>query len=529
MNELRIRQWVFTVFSFLWIAILFLDYWDKHPIYWLSIVHFKYTGWLIINLIVAAVISAYCHRLFLFKKVKNPRINGLIIFGIFLFILNLSAFCFNQYLLANLNVSHYFHLTQRSGYTLICALIVLIGAKNYGELLTKYLLQNESKGITKFLINTSLGFFIISLILFGIGLFKLLILPIVLIALLLPSIINYKSSMDLLRRWFWTPYSFPATWTFWSQFMLYFCLVITTLNFFYTQAPFPLGFDARNYYINISQLLAQNGGLIEGFQPYAWNLIASVGYVAFESPEVTMFLCTLGGFLSCWGIYELSVKYFNIKPNLAILSVLVFLITPAIGNHWVIEFKVDLTLLFIQFAILCLLFYWITKKKEGALITQRSDWRILLILSILMGFSLSIKLLSVFLTFGIFLVIWMSQKDRFGTLGIASIGISLPILLRLDEISGLRQYHDHPNRAAYIFILIGIALLGYSIYKHSLEKLIKGLKAIILSGAVMVLCISPWVLKNYHEMPNASIMKIMLGQKPQAKINLSTIQRNYNK
>ena len=58
-NEVKFRRVVYTVFSILWMAIIFFDYMDKHPIYWLSIVNFKYPIWLIINLLMGILLSAY--------------------------------------------------------------------------------------------------------------------------------------------------------------------------------------------------------------------------------------------------------------------------------------------------------------------------------------------------------------------------------------------------------------------------------------------------------------------------------------
>lgn len=528
-NELKIRKWVFVVFSILWMGIIFIDYIDKHPIYWLSIVNFKYSFWLIVNVLLCLLIAAYGSGKLLVKKLGPPKINGLFIYVIFLFILNFTAFCFNQYLKADLNFAHYWHLTVRSSYTLLGGFILVLCTYSLGDIALRKIILNHATGITKTLSCIALGMYLLSLILFTSAALNILTNPVVLATLLIPIAINYKETLVTLKSWFWTPFQKPKNWTFWSFMILYFCLMFFTINFFYTQAPFPLGFDARNYYVNISQLLAQNNALIEGFQPYAWSLIASVGYIGFYSPEITLFLSTIGGLLTCWGIYELSNKYLGVKPDYALLAVITFLLTPAIINHWIIEFKVDLTLLFVQLAILNLLFYWMNHKDGMPLLKNRLDWNILILLSVLMGFSLSIKVLSVFLTFGVLLVFYFYHRDRIGMLGLACIGVSLPILLQLDSISGVRAYLDNPNLSAYIFSALGLGLMSYSIIKNLKTSSITTLKLLSTSSLIMLFSFSPWVIKNYAENPKASVIQLVLGKSPQPEINLSSIIRNYKR
>ncbi len=526
-NEVKIRRGVFIIFSLLWMAIIFVDYMDKHPIYWLSIVKFKYHTWLIVNVLIGIALALYSKGVGYFKKFGPPKINGLCVYLLFLFILVYTAFSFNQYMRADLNIAHYLHLITRSSYTLLGGLIVFLSAYSWGDFLITRLFKQTLPNITRVLASMALGLFIVNLILFGIGALKLLINPVVLAVLILPILINYKSNSRLLKSWFWTPFQLPKAWSYWSPLMLYACLVFAVVNFFYTQAPFPMGFDARNYYINISQLIAQNEALIPGYQPYAWSLIASAGYIAFFSPEITMFLSTVGIFLSCWGIYELSVRYLKIKPDYAIMVILIFLLTPAIINHWIIEFKVDLTLLFVQLSMLCLLYNWLTNKRVETLLADRSDWNMLLMISILMGFSLSLKVLSVFLTFGIVLVYYLFHRDRWGTVGIACLGISLPILLHLDNISGVRSYFDNPNLPAYLFATIGIIALCYSLYKNIKTHSIPLLKIIATTGLVTLLCFSPWAIKNYMDSPNSSVVELLLGQTPKADVDVFSILKNY--
>ena len=153
----------------------------------------------------------------------------------------------------------------------------------------------------------------------------------------------------------------------------------------------------------------------------------------------------------------------------------------------------------------------------------------LLIISLLIGFSLSIKVLSVFLAFGVVLVYFLFHRDRWGSVGVACLGISLPILLQLDDISGVRSYFENPNHAAYLFALLGFAALCYSVYRNIKTHTIPLFKIISITGLVSMLCFSPWVAKNYMDNPKASVVQLLLGKKPQADINVRIIEKNYKR
>lgn len=530
-NELKIREVILCVFSTFWIGLLLIDYWDKHPLYWISITHFKYVGWSLILLGLGVITSLYCAKLSFFSRIEKPFFNGLMVLGLFIICLVTTAFFFNQYFQAELNFSHYWHLVSRSMYTLLCSLFLLISANSTGKVILKRLFNTSAiGGITAYLIHTAIGFFLLNIGLFLLGSFGFLTQIPVLIWLLIFPLINYKNTLTQGQIFLTRPFSLDSSWNFWGYFVMFVGLVYSSINFFFVQAPFPLGFDARNYYVNISKLLSESGSLIEGFQPYAWSLFTSVGYIVFLSPEITMFLSTIGGYLTCWGIYELAVRYFKLDKNYALLAALMFMITPAINNHWIVEFKIDLALLFVQFTILNLLFYWFFEKKEESsslLITDINDWKILSIISVLMGFSLSIKVLSIFLTFSVFLIMWLYSRDKIGTIGIASIGISLTILLKLDEISGLRGYHESPNTTAFIFIGLGILLLAASFFKHGYKQLIQNVKPIILSLIIMLTCFTPWLIKNYNESSKKDIVSIILGAVPAPDVELGEMLNNY--
>ncbi len=526
--KLSFKEGFFIVFSLFWVGILFIDYWDKHPIYWLSLTHYKYWGWTaILGLIGVAFGFSQTEK---FKIPKFP-INGLVVFGAFLFTIILTAFCFNQYLQADLDLGNYWHLIERSSYTLICSYIVLLSAYSAGDLIISRTTQMAKiGGNTSFLVKTGTGFLVLVMSLFAMGSVSILTQIPVLILLLAFPLINYKRTISYSKNFFWNKFEFPSSWNFWGYLVAFITLIYSSINFLYTQSPFPLGFDARNYYVNIAQLLADQGSLVKGFQPYAWSLMESVGYIAFFSPEVTMFLATIGGFMSFWGIYELGVRYLKLDANYVLLAVFLFLSTPAINNHWIIEYKVDLALLFVQISILCLTFYWLTEKKSDlkteSLIADRFDWQIVIVLGLLMGFALSIKVLSIFLTFGLFVGLWWYNYNRIGAFFIAFFGFGFLIMAHVDDISGLRVYHIKPHQEAIMILLASISILLISMLQEG-NKIKENLVATAILVFLSILPFVPWGMKNYKEITGGSLQQIVTGTNPQLEMSIFQFNDNY--
>ena len=212
------------------------------------------------------------------------------------------------------------------------------------------------------------------------------------------GLVNYRESAWFVRKVIWSKIEVPTDFNIWGGILAFFTLVYLTMNYLYSQAPFPLGFDARNYYVNISKLIADAQGLIEGFQPYAWSLVMSTGYIAFDSPEITMFISTLGGILALFAIYELSHRYLRVDSNLSWFVVLLVMVSPTITNHWMIEFKTDLALMFFQLTILNLMMWWLfvekkVKAKKPFLLESKNDLLVIILLGVLLGYCLAICLL----------------------------------------------------------------------------------------------------------------------------------------
>ena len=522
-----LQDWVFLIFSVLWISIVVLDYLNKQVVYLPSIVHFKYfnlTGFL---LIIGTLLSmSYC-SVGPLKRWKPIPVNGLVIFSLFISIVCVITLSYNKYWNAPLNISNYLHLVGKGLYTVGCSLFIVLSAYSSGNFLRNKAALNIRMHSTALLVDIALGFVIYHFALMILGSFALLNQVLILGLLILMIAINYKNAFLFIKIILWDRIQKPKSLGWIGALIGFGILVYITLNYFYTQAPFPLGFDARNYYVNISRLIADAEGLIPGFQPYAWGLIMSTGYIAFDSPEITLFISILGGLLSLFAIYELSAQYFKLSSTYSFLVVLLYLLTPTVTNHFIIEFKVDLALLFFQIITIILFIYWLFKSgKKEKILENKRDWKFLALIGVLLGFSLAIKVLSAFLIFGIFLGLWWFNKDIIGVVGLSAAALGLILLTGFDEISGLRKYHLSPGISGLILMTGGIIALGYSLLKERL-CFFDGIKALCFCSIIVVLTFSPWMYKNYSYTKSLSVTKLLLGDKPRPKLRHDQLDKRY--
>ncbi len=530
-SKLTLQDWIFTIFSVLWITIIVTDYLNKQVTYVPSITHFKYTKLFSFLILLGAFLSAYYNRMGFLSKWRTIPINGIFIYALIQLVIWLVTLSYNKYWKAPLDYTNYLHLAGKAIFTLGCTLLLTVAMYSVGNLIRQKLVPSDSNKLTFKLVDISLGFVVYTSVMMLLGAFDLLDQFILLGVITLMGLLNYKASATFIKETLWTPIQRPKDLNFWGGFLAFMILVYITLNYFYTQAPYPLGFDARNYYVNISKLISEAGGLVAGYQPYAWGLVMSTGYIAFKSPEITMFLSVFGGILSLFAIYDFCKNYIKTSSNLSLVVVLLYLLTPTVTNQFIIEFKIDLALVFFQITILNFLLWWLFEIKSNteikqSLIESKSDITVLCLLGILLGYCLSIKVLSVFLIFGIFVALWWFSKDILGVMGLTSLTLGLVIVAKLDEQSGLRSYHLSPDITSYVLLFVGAVLMIFSFLKNK-SNFLSYSKALVLCGSLILLTFSPWIYKNYTFTKSTSLVNLIMGDKPRPKMTPTSISKNY--
>jgi len=530
LGQLKLQDWFFIIFSICWVGIIMLDYFNKQVIYGPSFKYFRYYGLFSFLTVIGIAYSLYINRISVFSRFTKPFLNGTIILAAVIGIVWSITIAFNAYWNAPLDYTNYLHMAGKAIYTLGCTFFLVVACYGAGSTIREKLVLGD-KSLTFVLLDIALGFVIYTFFMMILGAFGLLNLPLLIGGMVIMALSNYKESWWFVKKSLWSGFSWPKDLNFWGGLLMFFILVFLTMNYLYSQAPFPLGFDARNFYVNISNLIADAGALIPGFQPYAWGLVMSTGYIAFDSPEITLFISTLGGILTLLGIYEFSHRHLGISSNLSLLGVMLFLVSPTVTNHWMIEFKIDLALLFIQMVILNLFMWWSYEKKNAAssdvnLIQDKADIKIIGILGVLFGYGLAVKALSVFLIIGIFVAIWFYHKDIVGVLSMTALSIGAVLLVQLDANSGLRDYHLSPEITGGVLAGIGLLGMGWSFVKTR-TSFLSSVKTISLMGILMVLTFSPWMYKNYTFTKSTSLMKLVLGEKPSPSINAPELIKNY--
>ncbi len=508
-----------------------LDYLNKQVVYIPSITHFKYFTLFGLLGILSTFLSAYYNKIGPFKKFRPLQINGLVVLVLILTFICSITFAYNQFWKAPLDYTNYLHLIGKGVFTIGCSYLLILSTFSIGNLLRARMLPQNNDVTTFALLDICLGFVIYTFIMMILGAMGLLDKYVLLAVIVLLILANYKPVYWFIKKTLWSPFKKPQDLNFWGGFIAFFTLVYVTMNYLYTQAPYPLGFDARNYYVNISKLIAESGTLIEGFQPYAWSLVMSTGYIAFESPEITLFISALGGILSLFAIYHFCTKYIGLTSNYAFAVVLLYLVTPTVTNHFIIEFKIDLALLFFQMVTILFVLWWMfdmhqSNDEKRSLLQSKKDLNAIAIIGMLLGYCLSIKVLGVFLLFGIFVGIWWYQRDIWGVIGLCAISIGIVLIVGLDSLSGLRDYHLSPVITGVTLSILGSVCLIIS-FLNSRTAFLNSLKILTICGVIALLTFSPWIYKNYSFTKSTSIIKLFIGEKPRPVLTLDQIDKNY--
>lgn len=310
----------------------------------------------------------------------------------------------------------------------------------------------------------------------------------------------------------------------WASFFV--MVLFLSANFLSNIAPFPQGFDSRNFYVNISEAVALNSSLIEGFQPYNWSLIMATGSILFEHIHLTLGISFLGFVLCLVPAYKIATDYLDLNKNYVLCALALVSVSPAIANQLFVELKVDFGLLFFQLVSLWY-FFKLTRDNERPITTNRII-RNYLLLGLLVGFGLGIKLINLFLVFTLNILIWWSKKHVQGLYAVILLSTTFLMFSGVDETSGLADSHLSLGIVKIVSLVAGLALLGMSFMKdreYTLNRIMKS--AIFVIGISLPMI--PWIAKNAIESEDKSLKSLILGKNPGPDLNTTTIINNYEK
>jgi len=329
--------------------------------------------------------------------------------------------------------------------------------------------------------------------------------------------LGYKENLSGVKMFF-RPIQDHQNINYWGFIIFYLLLIALTINFLAIQSPYPYGFDARNYYMNSTQLIAQSQGLIEGFQPYNWQLLMSLGFILFDSHEVAISISFFAFILCLIAINDFTKDVFKLDINYRLLIMLLITVSPAFYNQLSIDVKIDFALLFYQIVIVHL-FVKLCQAKEW-------NWKLIIIFGLLNGFALGIKFTHLYLLASMIIVYWGIQGGVVALLSGAALGVGAFLIAKIDDVGGLRSAHLGVDYQQWIVLAIGAGLFIFLAISER-EKWLKLMRFSLLFGAIAIIPMLPWMGKNYIETKSLSPKTLLMGKAPGYQMNLNSFIKNY--
>ncbi len=529
MNKSYLKEIPLAVFGVFWILFLFFDYINKHPIYELSLTHFKFPKLAIFLLMLSAIIGFLLHSK---KKLFSGFLSSglsILVFSFFLAVVIAGAYLpFAEFKTMSADMGDTMKYAFKALLCFFPLLLILVSSYAFGNIfINRFKLALPESSLP--IVSTALGIMLHCFLLFVLGIFGLLKNFTVIPMLILPLILNYKKVLPFLKSMFLKPLITEKTEsTFLLGIIWTLLIAYLVLNYLGAISPFPAGFDSRNFYVNISKLLADYEALVHGFQPYTWSLFMAIGLIAFNSIEITLLISYGAIILTLWAGYELCRSYLKLSPTHTMIALFFLAIIPSIFNQMTIELKIDFGLLFIQFCSIFILVELVKRIKlsEGKL--DSPIWLLVILLSVFTGYGIGVKLTHVYLVFAFMMMLWALYCGYTGFLGMFFITFFIILVGKLDDVSGMRAYHLGISYLQWVSLGAGLLLLGYSFVKNK-SKFINILKMSIVIGGLSVFVFSPWMVKNFIESDKPSINSLLLGGRPGPDIDARKIINNYRK
>lgn len=537
---------LFIVFWTLWI---FLDYWQKHPGYYLSFTHFHYVGLALFLLLLGGAV-AWLGLKFGPDKQRKSLFNGLSVAVLFLLVSLVSAgAAFNTLVpKAGFNAARAVQVLGHVGGTALAVYLITCAGFVLGSYINDFL-TIKLTGLAGALAAIAAGLMGLVLFCFLLGSVSLLHGFVLYPCLAALFFFGRKKAGAFLKATLWQPLAADRqlNWVGWGSF--YLLVVLLSINFTAVNVPMPAGFDSLTVYANIPSLIGGRHGLVEGYQPYNWSILMSLGYVLFGSTPVSLALSNLGGVLAAFAMYALCRNWMRLDANYSLLAVLFFSLTPSITVQSSGELKIDLGLLFVSLCIVLVLLHFMkqvagqggaaaspapataaaAKKGQpapagflGSILRASPDiaW-----MGLMSGFALGIKLTTTYFALALLAALWYAYHGRRGFWAMFLASLFLVFLLKLDNFGGLRQFHLGVDMLQW-GVLAAAVLLFAGAFLADGQRFRQSLRLSMVYGAFALLTFVPWLAKNFAETRSLSPSALMNGKAASPDINLQILENN---
>lgn len=526
MKQSLLKEIPLVAFGIIWVCFIFLDYWNKHPFYSISFEHFRHMGYSIF--LGVGIVGMGC--LYHFKKAKSL---DFLFSGLSLFIFSLICsvvICasFIQYAEGSNNFSQALTYVGSGVVNFFELLVIFFSVFSSGYLLLK-LIDFDIRESSRMIYSTVIGVMVITFVLFIAAIIGVLYSFVILPILILPIALNWRKNLQVLKGLtIKNLFEKDSKVNFLTGTLIVLIISLITINFLCCMSPFPSGFDSRNYYVNISKLLGDYNGLVEGFQPYTWSLLMSIGNIAFKNISLTLLISFSGLILTLWGLWELCRSYFRFSINHCLFVMLMILTIPAIFNQLYIEQKIDFGLLFVQVCSILLLIDIVDKIRSTTNFKIDKDLlKLFVLLGIFSGFALGIKATHLYMLFSVVILLWTLYCGYFGFLGAFFFTLFVIFVGKLDDVSGLRDYHLGIEYLKYVVLGLSVVFFVLTAFKKR-EAFIASTKMSVILGMVSVFVLMPWMIKNYSDNPgHVNPRLLIMGDNPGPKINVDKMIRKY--
>jgi len=521
-----IYKGIVGVFILLWVSFIFLDYVQNHLHYSVGFAYFQYWDLTLIlaglGLGVVGIVTYSRSR----QSNLNLWLNGLSVFLLGLIIILISMYMFQRKVM---NISFpvplsMFRLSVKMFFMAFYTYFVVVTCHAVGmyALRTFRFQMNE---VARPVVAIAVGIMTLVAIMFVLGIFSLLKWHVLLILMIGMILITRKEAFPFIAKTLFRPLPIGNIGIL-GIFSFYILLIVVSLNFLQITIPIPRGWDSVSLYLNVSSLVNDYSGLVQGHQPYNWSLFMSLGFILFGKAEMALSLSFLGGLLSLFALYYLCKEWLKLRTDYALLCLLMFYLLPSIAHQSYLDLKVDLGLLFILLTIVVLLVEWQNRLLAASDFKSVSRGYMILI-GLMTGFAFGIKLTALMVFFAVVSVIWYMYNGKIAFLAVFCMTMFSILLFRLDDMPNLRQFHLNVETFMWVMLGAGLLLFGWSALKER-HNFTQSFKLSILYTTFFILPVLPWLTKNYIETGGQlSVRGLMYGKTRAPEGNLNQFQKNW--
>lgn len=507
----KINRTLVGAFSIVWVLVVLLAYLGFHPYYFTSLFKLPNADLLIGNLVLAG--GAWAWWVYSGKAGRTRKVSGLHVYGLFLAMQVLTLALFNaSYKILDDGLSLLSFLGTN---VLVHVAVFLVFTLAYaaGQPVMQWFANQYSKGSSR-LLSVAVGVSLIAMALFLLGalhIHNMLVTGLLSLALLG---VRYRQVLGFWKTTLLKGRVYKCE-NRWLQLPLFLLLSALAVNGVGAIKPFPTGFDGAALYMNMTGLIADYQGLIQGGQAYNWQLILSLGEVLFGKAVFSIGLAHFSFILVLLAAFRLARLVMSRSWSWA--AVWLLALNPSLSFHYLYDEKVDLGFTFITLcAALLMMERWSPRKKEGLNAAEEQqklpfkltqEQGMLLLAGWLLGFAFGIKYTGLLGIAAAFSMLGF-RYGRYWLSG-AILAFFMAGLFFIGTGSfGYFPFGDTPPYVpGLIMTFAGAVFLGLA-FRQRLQ-LKPFLQSTVMIGGMALLCFLPWSIRNVAANGQWSIQNVL--------------------